>query len=63
MNCRRKERIMLEILAQSLLLAVGARTSRANGGIGSHEMRQEMILHDRRLREAEWRMGVARHDL
>jgi hypothetical protein len=26
-------------------------------------LRQEMILHDRRLREARWRMGGAWHDL
>jgi hypothetical protein len=55
--------MMLEILAKSLLIAAGARPDRANGPTPSHELRQEMILHDRRLREARWRMGGAWHDL
>lgn len=54
---------MLDILAKSLLIAAGARPDRANGPIASHALRQEMILHDRRLREARWHMGGTWHGL
>ena len=43
---------MLEILAQSLLIATRLHPSPQPGWRSSHEMRQDMLLDERRLREA-----------
>ncbi len=49
---------MLEILAQSLLIATRLYPDRRPGYPSSHEMRQDMLLQERRLREA--RFGTMR---
>ncbi len=43
---------MLEILAQSLLIATRLHPAPRTDWQPSHEMRQDMLLHERRLREA-----------
>jgi hypothetical protein len=43
---------MLEILAQSLLIATRFGHVDRPQPYTSHQMRQEMLLHERRLREA-----------
>jgi hypothetical protein len=43
---------MLEILAQSLLIATRFGHADRHGPQTSHELRQDMLLHERRLRDA-----------
>jgi hypothetical protein len=43
---------MLAILAESLMIATGQRRAPRQGWQPSHEMRQDMLHEERRLREA-----------
>ncbi len=45
---------MLEILAQSLLVATRLHPVDHHDRQSSHQIRQDMLLHERRLREARW---------
>jgi hypothetical protein len=44
--------IMFEILAQSLMIATRLQPTPRHNWQPSHEMRQDMLLEERRLREA-----------
>ncbi len=45
---------MLEILAQSLMIATRTQPSDRHDRQSSHQICQDMLLHERRLREARW---------
>jgi hypothetical protein len=48
---------MLEILAQSLMIATRLHSAPRHEWRPSHEMRQDMLLEERRLREAHLQAG------
>jgi hypothetical protein len=52
---------MLDILAQSLMLATRFHHDARTKPLGSYELRQEMLLHERRLRYDRLRAASVLH--
>jgi hypothetical protein len=53
---------MLEILAQSLMIATRFQPTAGHSPLSSHALRQEMMLQERRYRDAQLRRGLWRNE-